>query len=86
MPIEIKVQACYRFRLPKAWGAAERSEAEGLYYPFRAHMRLTAQKYMCLKALPEKAWPSSKGGLRDSGGREHVETVFISVDKNPSAY
>jgi hypothetical protein len=74
------------FQAPQGWGAAERSEAEGLFYRFKAHRRLTAQKYMCLKALPEKAWPSSIGGLRDSGGREHVETVFISVDKNPSAY
>ena len=48
------------FQAPKAWGAAERIETEGLFYSFKAHMRLTAKKYMCQKTPSKNAVPQGE--------------------------
>ena len=47
---------------PKTQHAAERSEAEGLFYRFKVHMRLIAGTYSHQKTLSGKPSPRSAGG------------------------
>ena len=39
-------------------------------------LRLIGGRYSGVLTLSEKAWPSSRGGLRDSGGRTNLSKRF----------
>ena len=72
------------FQAPQVWGAAEHSEVEGLFYRFKAQMRLIAKKDLRPKTLSENAWPSSNRAP-PGGGREQVETIPGRSGRNQKA-